>query len=149
MIDSKDLLILDALKENAKASIVALSKKTGLPATTIHDRINKMRKDGTILGYTIKVDPKKAGKEIGAFISITVDYLYLKEKNSSMEALIERISKLPLVEEISLVTGGTDILIKCRMKDIAGLNNFVMRKLRNFDGVEKTQTMVILREAMG
>lgn len=148
MIDSKDLLIIDALKENAKASVIAISRKIGLPSTTIHNRIKKMREDGTIKGYTIKVDHQKAGKEIGAFVSMTINYINLKEKNSSIEDLIKRISKLQSVEKISLVTGGTDLLIKCRVKNIATLNEFVMRILRNFDGVERTQTMVILQEVL-
>lgn len=148
MVDNKDLLILDALKRDAKASIVEIAKKTGLPGTTVHNRIKKLQHDGVIRGYTIKVDNKKIGKELSAYVAITVDYRDLKEKKSSIHSLIKKIALLPFVEELNLVTGEVDVIAKARVKSIDELNQFVMRELRNYDGVEKTKTMVVLEEVM-
>ncbi|MBW3023240.1 Lrp/AsnC ligand binding domain-containing protein, partial [Candidatus Woesearchaeota archaeon] len=39
-----------------------------------------------------------------------------------------------------------DIILKIRVKDVDELNDFVTVYLRNLDGIEKTQTMVILSE---
>ena len=44
------------------------------------------------------------------------------------------------------MTGITDILIKVRIKDIDQLNTFVIDKLRNIEGIDKTQTMLVLSE---
>ena len=148
MIDNKDLLIINALKRDARAPIAKIAKETGLPGTTVHNRIKKLREEGAIRGYTINVDNKKLGKEIAAYIAITVDYKLLKEKNSTQYALAEKIGKLPFVEEANMITGISDILVKIRVKNIDELNNFVTKELRNYDGVEKTQTMVILSEVM-
>ena len=68
MVDNKDLLILDALKRNAKAPIAQIAKETGLPGTTVHNRIMKLNKEKVIKGYTIKVDNKKLGKGILAYV---------------------------------------------------------------------------------
>ncbi len=148
MVDKKDMLVLQALKRNAKASIAKISKETGLPGTTVHNRVKKLLQEGVIKGYTIKIDNKKIGKVLSAYVAITVDYMDLKEKNLTVEQLLKKIAKLPFVEEINSVTGVTDLIAKARVKNIDELNQFVMRELRNFDGVEKTQTMVILQEVM-
>jgi len=42
------------------------------------------------------------------------------------------------------MTGATDILIKVRVSSIEELNEFVIKKLRNINGVDKTQTMITL-----
>ena len=148
MPDNKDLLILNALKGNAKASIARIAKETGLPATTVHNRIKNMEKEGVIKGYTTRVDNKKIGKEVAAYIAITVDYKLLKEKKMTQYQLAESFGKLPFIEEVNIITGISDIILKMRVKSIDELNNFVTKDLRNFDGVEKTQTMVVLSEVI-
>ena len=148
MIDKKDILILNALNKNAKASVLAISKETGLPGTTVNNRIKKLEKSKVIKGYTIKVDNKKTGRKTAAYVLMTVDYNLLKERKISQEDLAKQIMKETSVEEANMVTGNFDIIVKVRVEDIEELNNTVTEKLRNIDGVEKTQTMVILKEAI-
>ena len=45
------------------------------------------------------------------------------------------------VEEIVIVAGVTDMLVKVRVKDIDELNDFVIRKLRSMYGADKIETM--------
>jgi len=148
MVDNKDLLILHALKENAKASVVQISKNTGLPATTIHNRIKKLEKNGIIKGYTIRIDHKKAGKEISAIVLIVVNYNAIKSKKMTQHDLAKEIAKMPNVEEASVVTGQADIILKARARNMDELNQIVTVDLRNTDGVENTVTMVILSEVI-
>jgi Lrp/AsnC family transcriptional regulator for asnA, asnC and gidA len=60
------------------------------------------------------------------------------------EDVAKEIKALPGVESVELLTGGTDILAKVRVKDVDELNNFIIRQLRKIEGVDKTQTMVVL-----
>ena len=145
-MDEKDEKILKLLKENSKLTTQQISKKTLIPVTTVHNRIKKLEKEGIIKRYTLELDNKKIGKSLAAFINITVDYTLLKQIKMSQYELAKKIKQHESVEEVAMVTGGTDILIKVRAKDIDELNNFVTIQLRNIDGIEKTQTMVILNE---
>ncbi|MBN2067068.1 MAG: Lrp/AsnC family transcriptional regulator, partial [Candidatus Diapherotrites archaeon] len=148
MADGKDLLILDALKRDAKASVVEIAKQTGLPGTTVHNRIKKMGKEGVIKGYTVKVDNKKVGKNLAAYVAITLDYRHLKEEKIPVKDLIKKIAKLPAVEEVDIVTGEIDAIVKVRVKDIEELNEVLMDKLREYPGIDKTQTMMILKSTI-
>ena len=146
-MDKKDEQIIEILKENSKLSTQQISKKTSIPITTVHNRIKKLEKEGVIKRYTLELDNKKLGKDIAAYINIVVDYRLLKEKNLSQHELARKLKQHEFVEEAAMITGGTDLIIKVRVKNVDQLDNFVTKYLRNIEGVEKTQTMVILNEA--
>jgi len=145
-MDKKDEAIIEVLKHNSNLSTQQISRKTNIPITTIHNRIKKLEKSGIIKEYTISLDNKKIGKAIAAYILITVDYKLLNEKKMSQNELAKKLKSNPNVEEASILTGATDIIIKVRVSNIDQLNEFVTKQLRNIGGVEKTQTAVILNE---
>jgi len=142
-MDEKDERIIEVLKENSKLSTQQISKRTSIPITTVHHRIKKLEKDGIIKNYTVVLDNKKIGKAISAYILIVVDYRYTKQSQSEMA---KKLKSKDAVEEVSIVTGSVDMIAKIRVKDIDELNNFVIEHLRMLNGIEKTETLVILSE---
>ena len=145
-MDEKDEKILKLLRENSKLTAQQISKKVLMPITTVHNRIKKLEKEGIIKKYTLEVDNKKIGRAIAAYVQIIVDYKLLKEKKMSQHDLAKKLKQHEFVEEVAMITGGTDIIIKVRVKNIDELDNFVTKYLRNIEGIEKTQTMVVLNE---
>lgn len=146
MLDEKDSLILDILRKDSHLAITQISRSTRIPITTIHNRIKKLEKDGIIKRYTIEVDNKKIGKQIQAYILLTVNYSLPTGKKIRQPDVARSIKALPEVEEVKILAGITDILIRIRTRDIDELNNFVINKLREIEGVDKTQTMIVLSE---
>ncbi|MBI3050990.1 Lrp/AsnC family transcriptional regulator [Candidatus Woesearchaeota archaeon] len=145
-LDSKDTSIISVLRQDAKLSTQQISKKTGIPITTVHNRIRKLQKAGVIKAYTIILDNKKIGKAVAAFILITVDYKLLKELKTTQYELAKKIRAHRLVEAASMVTGTSDIIILVRASGVDELSEFVTKYLRNLEGVDRTQTAVILAE---
>lgn len=145
-MDEKDEKLLDLLRENSRLTTKQISKRTLIPITTVHNRIKKLGKEGIIKKYTVELDNKKVGKNIAAYIHIVVDYKLLKQIKMSQHELAKKLKENEFVEEAAMVTGGTDIIIKVRVRDIEELDNFVTIKLRNIEGIEKTQTMIVLNE---
>ena len=149
MLDNNDLKVIDCLKHNGRWSVQKISKETKIPITTVHNRLKKLTKEGVIKNYTISLDYKKIGKPVSAYILITVDYHGLKGQDISQYDLAKKLLKINKVDNAAMVTGGVDIILKVRVKDIEELNDFVTVDLRNMQGIEKTQTMLILNEAEG
>jgi Lrp/AsnC family transcriptional regulator, leucine-responsive regulatory protein len=143
-LDNKDLKVLDLLKDNSKLTTSQISKKTGIPITTVHNRIRKMEKLGIIVGYTLKLNYKKLGQGILCYVLVGIIYNLPSGKKVKQEDVAKKIKKFGGVEEVSIVAGGTDVLVKVRAKDIEGLNDFIVRKLRELEGVDKTQTLIVL-----
>lgn len=146
-LDKKDFAIVSVLKENSKLSTQQIAKRTRIPITTVHNHIKKLEKQGVIKGYTVILDNKKIGKPLAAYILITVDYKLLKEMKKSQYELAQQLLKHPAVESSAMITGAADIIIKLRVGSVDELNEFVTVYLRNVDGVEKTQTAIVLNEA--
>ena len=144
MINKKDIKILRLLKQNSKFTNEEISKKIGIPVTTVHNRIKRLEKLGIIKNYTVILDNKKLGKEIYAYILITVDYKILKQKGISQHDLARILKKYPFVETVSMITGVSDIIMLVSVENIDQLDELVTTELRNIDGIEKTQTAIVL-----
>lgn len=142
-LDDKDHQILGELKKDGKLSSQQLSKKTRLPISTIHNRIKKMQSSGAIKGYTVILDEKKTGM-VAAYVLVTVNYHPVDGSTTDQYELAKKIKSIPCVVEVSMTTGSCDIMVKVHAKNIDELNEFVTKQLRNFKGVNSTQTMVIL-----
>ena len=66
-VDEKDLRILEMLKQNCRLSEQKIARKTGIPMTTVHNRVKKMREEGIIEGYSVRLDYAKLGKPLTAY----------------------------------------------------------------------------------
>ena len=146
-MDNKDKKILSCLQEHGRWSIQKIARETRIPITTAYHRMKRLEKEGVIRKYTLDLDHKKIGLHLSAYILVVVDYHALKESNLSQYDLTKKLLKENVVESAAMVTGGTDIILKIRVADIDELNQFITVNLRNVEGIEKTQTMLVLNEA--
>ncbi|KHO46758.1 MAG: AsnC family transcriptional regulator [archaeon GW2011_AR3] len=145
-LDVKDLEILGLIQENSKLTSQQISKRTRIPITTVHNRIKKLEEEKIIKQYSVQIDKRKIGKMISAYILVSVNYPQQHIKRFSQEEIARKIRQIDGVSEVAIVAGETDIILKIDLDDINSLNDFVVNKLRNIDGIDKTRTMVILHE---
>ncbi|MEM5871383.1 MAG: Lrp/AsnC family transcriptional regulator [Candidatus Aenigmatarchaeota archaeon] len=145
-IDQKDLKILEILKENSSLSVRQIASRTLLPITTVHHRIKRLKSLGVIKRYTIEVNHKTLGKGLSAYVLIKVDSKYLKNMRISQHDLASSLKKFDFVERADIVTGAIDIVALIRVKDVEELDRIIIDKLRDIQGIESTETLVILRE---
>ena len=144
-LDEKDLKVLNILKKNAELTSSQISKKTGIPITTVHNRIKKLKQSGIIKNYTVNIDFEKIGKQLTAYILITVNQSMLGKKISQHD-IGKKLKLFGEVESADIVAGGTDMIIKVRSESMPKLNEFITEKLRNIEGIDKTQTLMVLEE---
>lgn len=143
-IDDKDLIILEELEKHSDYTVRQISKKTLLAPTTVHARIKKLKKLGVIKRYTIEIDKPKIGKKIGAYVLISADLKFLKQRHKTQHNLAKEIKKLAGVERVDIVTGGTDLVALVRVRDIEELDKVLLGKIQLLEGVSNTQTMIII-----
>jgi Lrp/AsnC family transcriptional regulator for asnA, asnC and gidA len=72
-IDQLDLRILQEMMQSAALSYAELGKKLFVSGGTIHVRIKKMEEAGIVSGTRLKVDLKKLGYDVIAFIGIYLE----------------------------------------------------------------------------
>lgn len=72
LLDDAGLEILRALQENARVSIAELSRRVGMSAPAITERVRKMEETGIIAGYHARVSAAHTGYPVTAFVRLRV-----------------------------------------------------------------------------
>ncbi|MFX1508303.1 MAG: Lrp/AsnC family transcriptional regulator [Promethearchaeota archaeon] len=143
---NKNRDIIALLKQNSRMTTNEISKETGIAQTTVYNRIKKLQEMEIIDKFTIKLNNKAIGRGLSAYILCTVSYRTSKGEKLSQIDVAKKVKVLPEVEEVAIVTGEIDLIVKVGVKDVDTLNDFVIIKLRDIEGIEKTITSVVLTE---
>jgi len=143
-LDKKDVEILKLLQKNCKMTAKEMAKEIGSPITTVYAKIKRMEELGVIKQYKAILDSRKLDKGTTAFILVSFTYRPGgREKPLSQREVAEQIAKFPEVQEVHIITGGWDILIKVKADHVDTLGKLVMDKLRMVEGVENTLSCIV------
>jgi DNA-binding Lrp family transcriptional regulator len=134
-MDEKDRRILEELRQDAWRPVSAIARLLGLPRATVRERVQRMMKEGII--RRIAAVPNYAALGLGTLAFVLVSFL---PGTTSQRALAEEIAKLPLVEEVHIISGEYDILLKVRASSLEDVGRLVVDRLRAMPGVGRTVT---------
>jgi len=133
ILDKKDYLIIDVLKQNSRLAIRDIAKKTGIRPSTVHERIKRLVKENVIEKFTLKLNNKTLEENFIVFMLI---------KGGTTEYINTKIINNEHVKEIFGVTGEYDLLLKLKFKDVEEFNKFLIKFRKEQKGVRQTYTMV-------
>src|SRR5271170_4172486 len=71
-LDAIDLQILSILQEHGRIAHVKLGEQVGLSAPSVNERVKKLEDSGVIIGYHAAVDATRLGKDVTAFIGVSI-----------------------------------------------------------------------------
>lgn len=146
MLDKKDEVLLNVLREDSSLSTYKISKKTGIPQTTVLHRIQKLRENGVIRRYTIDVDDKKLGKGLKALIFVKVSKPIEKTKQGTVGSIESKMAKHPFVRTVKRLSGKFDFVIEVVAENVEELDKFLIERIRSLDEVADTETVLVLQE---
>ena len=144
VLDDKDWKILDVLREHADYTTRQIAKKTLLPATTIHNRIQKLKSEGVIRRFTVELDHKMVDKGFLAYVLISASLPVLKQMKKTQYDLAKELRKFDFVERVDIVGGGTDLVAIVRVKDVEEYDKVLLGKIQLIEGIDKTQSMIVI-----
>lgn len=117
MVSKKDLLIIANLRNNARATLTMISKRTNIPISTIYDRL-KNHSGGLIKKHTTLLDFSKLGFNTRANITLKVDR---KIRDDVKNFLIKHQN----INSVYKINNGYDFLIEAIFKHIKDLEDFM------------------------
>jgi Lrp/AsnC family transcriptional regulator, leucine-responsive regulatory protein len=136
VLDERDLDILGALQEDARATYADVASKVGLSSSAVHDRVRKLEQSGVIRAYRAVVDPEAVGLHVTALIAaIPLD-------PQQPDDLPERVAEFDEVQDCYSVAGETNYVLKVRTRTTAALEDLI-RRLREKGGVATRTTIVL------
>ena len=139
----KDLAILVLIQENSKLTANQIAKKINAPITTVFAKTKRMEELGIIKQYRAILSPEKLGLATSAFILASVSYRGKDDVPITQREVAEEIAKFPEVQEVHVITGDWDLLMKLRAENVEAVGKFVVDKLRHIKGLEKTLTCMV------
>ena len=124
-MDAKDRKILALLGVDGRMGFAEIGDQVGLAASSVHDRVRKLEKQGAIRGYRADVDPEKAGRPIAAIVSLALS-------PSSPTDIPAKIAEFDLVQSCYSVAGDNSYALFVRApstKDLEELLDGLRSKL--------------------
>ena len=141
-VDDVDRLVLKGYMQDASLPYKELGDVTGLPPSTVFDRVKKLRKEGVITGVVPMLDTQKLGLNTIAFLQIKVG------KGGDCCEVADEIAALPEVMEVHEIAGAFDILAKVKVRDNLDLHNVssVISRINGIEDVTSTVTVHTVKE---
>lgn len=136
MLDERDLEIVTALQQDARATYADIAARVGLSASSVHERVRKLEAGGVITAYRAVVDPEALGLFVTALIAVT------PLDPQQPDDLPDRLADLPEVEDCLSVAGEANYILKVRTRSTNHLEELI-RRLREKAGVSTRTTIVL------
>lgn len=141
-LDRTDRKILATLQIDGRITTTELAERVGLSPTAVSERLKRLTRDGYILGYGARLDPRKLGRGLLVFVEVLLD----RTSPDVFDAFAGAVARAPEVMECHMVAGGFDYLIKSRVRDMAAYRRFLADVILALPGVRETRTYAVMEE---
>ena len=135
-MDTVDRRLLALLREDARASIASLAKELGVARGTVQNRMSRLEREGTIVGYSVRLKPQVEEQNIRALMTIAVE-------GNRIDAVIASLRGDPAVGALHSTNGRWDIVAELRADSLASFDQ-VLGRIRQLDGIASTETSLLL-----
>jgi Lrp/AsnC family leucine-responsive transcriptional regulator len=140
-LDQSDYRLLAALRDDARAPVSELARRTHLSRATAYQRLARLESAGVITGYSANVSSRQVGLGLTALIHISL-------RQTDWRQLIDQVRDVPEVEYLGMTTGSFDALMIVRTKDMDSLRDGVLYRVLQLPFVRSTQTTFVLDEVV-
>jgi DNA-binding Lrp family transcriptional regulator len=131
-----DPQILALLREDARRNVSELAAVLGVSRTAIYSSIERLERQGTIVGYTVRLGEDYDRSLIRAHVMVK---LYPK----ATQATIDQLMTMPAVAGLYAISGEYDLIAVIEAPHVNRLND-LLDAIGAMEGVERTTSSVIL-----
>ncbi len=135
-MDHIDEKLLLALREDARASVADLARAVGRSRTSVQSRIERLEKQGVILGYGVRLASDHGVGAVRAHVMIKVG----PKEARAVTAALRGIAQVQILHSVS---GDVDLIAVAAAQSVAEMD-LVIDRIGALDGVERTTSSIIL-----
>lgn len=136
-MDDLDRQILALLVDDGRRTYDDIAQQVALSAPAVKRRVDRLRKQKVLRGFTAVVDPAALGAGTEALIELFF------APGTPLEAVAAQLRVHPEVVEAWSVTGEADAIARVRARDNADLERVIV-ELQASGPVERTRSQVVL-----
>ncbi len=136
MTDSIDERLIAALRENGRATTAELARLVGRSRSSVQSRIERLERQGIILGYGVRLAPEQAQGAVRAHVMIKVGPKEVRAVTAALRAIRQ-------VRVLHSVSGEVDLIAEAATATVAEMDQ-VIDLIGALPGVERTTSSIIL-----
>jgi len=134
--------LLELLKTNARTPVESLARQLGEPAADVEARLRDYEKRGIIRGYQALINTERLDDDS---VRAVIELRIRPAQDGGFDRLANRVGRFDEVESMFLMSGGYDLLLFVRGRNLQEVARFVSSKLANMEGVLSTATHFMLK----
>ncbi|ADE54916.1 Lrp/AsnC family transcriptional regulator [Coraliomargarita akajimensis] len=134
--------VLQLLLEGERLDTAQMAQVLNLSEAAVAAELERLQAEKILLGWRPVLNPERVQEDsVRAVIEVRIS----PERDGGFDRLAARISQFDAVESCYLMSGGYDLLLFAKGKDLREVASFVSERLASVDGVLSTATHFILR----
>ncbi len=135
-MDDTDRQLIAILRDDARTPMATLAKRLGVSRGTAQNRIDRLRRDGAILGFTLRLPPQGDAHRVRAIMSIAVEGV-------RSSAVVAALRGFPEVEAVHATNGRWDLVADLNADSLNAFSA-ALDGIRQIKGISTTETSILL-----
>lgn len=140
-MDRIDRTILDLLAQDSRLTGEQIGERVGLSPSAAHRRVKALEESGAILGYRARLSRAARGNPSTVFVQVTLT----DQRQATMLAFEEALSRTPQVAEAHLMSGQSDYLVKVLVPGDDSYERIHREILSTLPGVQRLVSQFTIR----
>jgi DNA-binding Lrp family transcriptional regulator len=140
MLDDTDSRMLNALQRDAHLTAEAIGRVLNLSASQAGRRRQRLEADGYITGYAARLDPRKVGLGVQAFVQVQMSTHHPEE----IRSFARIVATHPEIVSAWTLTGEADYLLRVFCTDLTALNRLIHQVILPDPGVARVQSQIVM-----
>ena len=128
--------ILAVLQDDAQASYAEIAERAGVSKPTVRKYVDRLEREGVIVGYSADVDPKKLSGQSIALVGVDVESERFVDASRAL-------AEITAVEALYTSSGDHMLMAEVRAKDGNALGDVIAEEILAIDGVTAAHPSVL------
>lgn len=141
-LDRIDRMILDILQNEGRIAISELASRVSLSTTPCSERVKRLERDGIIMGYHARLNPKYLDRNLLVFLEISLS----AKSGDVFEQVAKDLMEIPEVQECHLISGDFDYLVKARLKEMSAYRRLLGDLLKKLPSSASSHSYIVMEE---
>lgn len=142
-LDRTDLKILHSLQEDGRISNLKLAEAVSLSPTAVLARVQRLTKEGYILGYEARLNPLLLHAAATVFVEIELDHSNPDFAQQLEQAVLAHTE----IMECHMVAASFDYLLKVRVSGLEAYRDLARDVIWRLPGVRSARSYAVLSSA--
>ena len=135
-MDETDRKLISALRHDARASLSDLALMLGVSRTTVRGRIERLKRAGEIVGFSVVLRADAARDPVRGLMMIGIE-------GRGTDRIVRQINGLSAVRAVHTTNGRWDLIVEIGTTTLEDFDA-ILGQIRRFDGIASSETNLLL-----